>query len=152
MDRFTALVSTDPQDFFPDKYHCFLKCKTRYLYILYLDPGSIPSIDDDAISEIITFYMKKMLWGRDASSVSKMWPTQRIKSGHDVTDPSSDISTMSRIVEHVLTQQIIISILPHQVDVFTLFERHYLPKSRLCLCKCAQSPTPKYVKKCLDHG
>ena len=54
-------VSTDPQHFFPDKDHCFLKCKTRYLYILYLDPGSIPSIDDDAISEIITFYMKKML-------------------------------------------------------------------------------------------
>ena len=51
-------VSTDLQDFFPDKDHCFLKCKTRYLY---LDPDLIPSIDDDAISEIITFYMKKML-------------------------------------------------------------------------------------------
>ena len=62
-------VSTDLQDFFPDKDHCFLKCKTR---ILYFEPGSIPSIDDDAISEITTLYIKQMLGGRDASSVSKM--------------------------------------------------------------------------------
>ena len=64
-----CLVSTDLQDFFPDKDHCFLKCKTR---ILYFEPGSIPSIDDDAISEITTLYIKQMLGGRDASSVSKM--------------------------------------------------------------------------------
>ena len=48
-------VSTDLQDFFPDKNHYFLKSKTR---ILYLDPGSILFIDDDTISEIITLYIK----------------------------------------------------------------------------------------------
>ena len=48
-------VSTDLQDFFPDKDHCFLKCKTR---ILYFEPGSTPSIDDYAISEITRYIVQ----------------------------------------------------------------------------------------------